>query len=142
MGPHAIWTGPALTIVGDLAAVLLLTGYVHLLWRRSTSPLTPEAAQQAFRREHPLTDVRGLLVLADGRTALVRTTEGELGVVTAQARGFTSRLIRSSDVQRISRRPDGSVRLGLRDYAHPHLVLRFAPEHPSVEWLAPLESKS
>ena len=135
-------TGPALTIVGDLAAVLLLTGYIHLLWRRRPAELTVAVAEEAFSREHPAFAVREVLMLADGRTALVRTTTGELGVVAAQGRGCTSRLLASGDVRRVSQDGAGRVRLRLRDYAHPQLTLHFAPEQPRGEWLAGLTERS
>ena len=130
------WLGLALTLLGDVAAVLLLTGYVHLLWTRRRTPLTARAAAETFAREHG-GEVVEVLVLDDGRSALVRTTGGGLGFVQARGRGWTTRVLHAGDVRAVTRRGE-AVRLALRDYAHPSLTLRFASPQARAEWMAPL----
>ncbi len=131
------WLMPALTVVADVGIVALLTGYVHLVWSRRRAPLTEAAAAHAFQREHGPAEVSEVLVLADGRTALVRLADGRLGAVTARGRGWSTRVLEPADVRAATR--DGeAVQLALRDYAHPRLTLRFPSAQARAEWLAPL----
>lgn len=144
--PHApAWIGLALTLAGDVAAVLLLTGYVHLIWTRRRRPLTAEAAADAFLREHGAEpDARGVdevLLLADGRTALLRLAGGALGVVSARGRGWTTRVLHARDVRRITGE-GAAAHVALRDYAHPRLSLRFPSVEARTAWLRPLEARA
>ena len=133
------WTGPLLLLAGYAAIVALLTGYTHWIWRRrAAAPLTRDAAADLFRRELDGGEVREVLLLADGRTALVRTDAGELAVVGASGRGCTARLLRREDVRGVRRHGASSVRLRLRDYAHPMLALSFPSPEAEAAWLAPV----
>ncbi len=131
------WAGLALTLGGDFAAVALLTGYVHLVWSRRRTPVTEADAVAVWAREHAPSQAREVLLLADGRTALVRTAEGGLGVVAARGRGWTTRVLQPADVRGVSLRGE-AVRLRLRDYAHPALTLRFPSAETRSAWMRPL----
>lgn len=134
---HAPWLAPALQLVGSAVGVALLVGYTHLLWgRRPRARLTPDTVLERFQEEYPDEGPTDALVLDDGLTALVRVqAKDALGVVSAFGSGWTARVLHRADVAVVKR--DGrSVRLRLRDFAQPVLILRFASAGDEADWLA------
>ena len=138
----ASWVGVAVQMGGSLAALAGLGGYTYLLWGRRPAPaLTAEAALERFRHEHPEVRAQRSLVLEDGRTALIGAeAAGELGLVSAFGRGWTTQVLRAEDVRKLVRDRRGAVHLLLRDFAHPRVTLRFASPAAEAEWLDGLEA--
>jgi hypothetical protein len=138
---HAPWLAPALQLAGSAVGVILLVGYTHLLWgRHPRARLTADSALERFRDDYPDERPIAALVLDDGQTALVQLPAPDgLGVVSAHGAGWTTRMLRRTDVAAVKR--DGAgVKLKLRDFAQPALRLRFASAQDEESWLRGIAS--
>ncbi len=96
---------------------------------------SPAEALQRFAEHFP--DSRGsAVVAADGAAALIALEDGGVGLLQRHGHRWNARILSPARVRAVNPMPGGRVRLRLRDYGGPSVVLDPGTAVASEQWMS------
>lgn len=113
-----------------------------LYWKLGADTVRAATAEEAlgiFRRFFP--DTAGVATLADdGRSALIALDGGGIALLLRYGRRWNARVLRSTELSKVSVDPTGLIELAFADFGWPRARIAMADESRRAAWVARLES--